>query len=75
MSIQDLLDAQNSALTSELGASNAVFKFVVDLVEVQRAAGRLEWFRAEENRDAWVQRIRDYFAEVRRSGQEPGGFE
>jgi len=75
VSILDLLDAQSSALTAELQASNAVFDFLLDLVEVQRAAGRLEWFRAEENRDAWVQRIRDYFAEVRRSGQEPGGFE
>ena len=75
VSILDLLDAQSSALTAELQASNAVFDFLLDLVEVQRAAGRLDWFRAEENRDAWVQRIRDYFAEVRRSGQEPGGFE
>jgi outer membrane protein TolC len=75
ISIQDLLDAQNSALTAELQASNAVFDFLLDLVEVQRATGRLEWFRSEENRDAWVQQIRDYFDEVRRSGQEPGGFE
>jgi outer membrane protein TolC len=75
VSIQDLLDAQNSALTAELRASNAVFDFLSDLVEVQRAAGRLEWFRAEENRDAWIQRIRDYFEEVDRSGREPGGFE
>jgi outer membrane protein TolC len=75
VSIQDLLDAQNSALTAELGASNAVFDFLLDLIEVQRAAGRLEWFRSEENRDAWVQRIRDYFETVRQSGREPGGFE
>jgi outer membrane protein TolC len=75
VSIQDLLDAQNSALTADLRASNAVFNFLLDLVEVQRAAGRLEWFRAEEDRDLWVQRIRDYFETVRRSGVEPGGFE
>jgi outer membrane protein TolC len=75
ISIQDLLDAQSSALTADLRASNAVFNFLLDLVEVQRAAGRLEWFRAEENRDAWVQRIRDYFEAVRQSGEEPGGFE
>ena len=75
VSIQDLLDAQNAALTADLRASNAVFNFLLDLAEVQRAAGRLEWFRAEENRDAWVQRIRDYFEGVRRSGEEPGGFE
>jgi outer membrane protein TolC len=75
ISIQDLLDAQNSTLTAELGASNAVYNFLLDLVEVQRAAGRLEWFRAEEDRDAWVQRIRDYFETVRQSGTDPGGFE
>jgi outer membrane protein TolC len=75
LSIQDLLDAQNSALTAELRASDAVYSFLLDLVEVQRAAGRAEWFRSEEDRDAWIRRIRDYFEAVRRSGQEPGGFE
>jgi outer membrane protein TolC len=75
VSIQDLLDAQSSALTADLSASNAVFNFLRDLVEVQRAAGRLEWFRAQENRNAWVERIRDYFETVRQSGEEPGGFE
>ena len=75
VSIQDLLDAQNAALTAELGAANAIFDFLLDLVEVQRAAGRLEWFKYEENRDEWIQRIRDYFEEVRESGQQPEGFE
>jgi outer membrane protein TolC len=75
VSIQDLLDAQNSAVRTELNASNAVYNFLRDLVEVQRAAGRLEWFKSEENRDAWIERIRDYFAKVRRSGEDPGGFE
>jgi outer membrane protein TolC len=75
VSIQDLLDAQNSAVTTELNASNAVYNFLRDLVEVQRAAGRLEWFKSEENRDAWIERIRGYFEEVRRSGEDPGGFE
>jgi outer membrane protein TolC len=75
VSIQDLLDAQNSTLTAKLRAANAIYDFLLDLVEVQRAVGRLEWFRAEENRDAWVQRIRDYFEAVRQSGQEPEGFE
>jgi len=75
VSIQDLLDAQNSALIADLGASNAVYDFLLDLVEVQRAAGRLEWFKYEEDRDAWIQRIRDYFEEVRESGVDPGGFE
>lgn len=75
ISIQDLLDAQNLALTAELRASNALYDFLLDLVEVQRAVGRLEWFRTDEDRDAWVQRIREYFEAVRRSGEEPGGFE
>lgn len=75
ISIQDLLDAQNLALTAELRASNAVYDFLLDLVEVQRSVGRLEWFRSEEDRDAWLQQIREYFDEVRRSGEAPGGFE
>ena len=75
VSIQDLLDAQSSALTAKLSASNAVYDFLRDLVEVHRSAGRLEWFQSEDNRDAWVQRIRDYFDRVQRTGEDPGGFE
>jgi outer membrane protein TolC len=75
VSIQDLLDAQNAALAADVNAANAVYNFLIDLVEVQRAAGRLEWFKHEEDRNAWIQRIRDYFTEVRESGVDPGGFE
>jgi len=75
VSIQDLLDAQNAALATDVNASNAVYNFLIDLVEVQRAAGRLEWFKYEEDRNAWIQQIRDYFEAVRESGEDPGGFE
>ena len=70
-----LLDAQNSALVAELNASNAVYDFLLDLVELQRSVGRLEWFKYEEDQQAWIGRIRDYFEEVRRSGEDVGGFE
>jgi outer membrane protein TolC len=75
VSIQDLLDAQNSALIADLSGSNAVYDFLLHLVEVQRSAGRLEWFKSEEDREAWLDQIRDYFDQVRRSGEDPGGFE
>jgi len=40
-SIIDLLDAQNSALTSELGAVTAVYAFLDDWAEVQRSVAGL----------------------------------
>lgn len=40
-SIIDLLDAQNNALSSELGAVTAVYDFLDDWAEVQRSVARL----------------------------------
>ena len=39
VSILDLLDAQNAARVAEQGAANAVYDFLVDLTEVERAVG------------------------------------
>ncbi len=41
-SIIDLLDAQNNALTSELGAVTAVYTFLDDWAEVQRSVAGIE---------------------------------
>ncbi|AQT69424.1 Outer membrane protein TolC precursor [Anaerohalosphaera lusitana] len=38
VSILDLLDAQNAAVQAELASANAVYDFLIDLMEVQRAA-------------------------------------
>ncbi|RMF60253.1 MAG: hypothetical protein D6743_15230, partial [Calditrichaeota bacterium] len=70
--ILDLLDAQNAALTADLAAANAVFDFLIDLFEVERAVGRLYFFASDEERRAFLNALDEYFkkAGVRRPRQE-----
>ena len=57
VSIIDLLDAQNAALQANEGAANAIFDFLVDLMNVQRAVGRFDFFLDEAEREASLQRL------------------
>ncbi|HXI04571.1 MAG TPA: TolC family protein, partial [Candidatus Saccharimonadales bacterium] len=59
--ILDLLDAQNAALVADQVASNAVFDFLIDLMEVQRATVNYDFFRSSEEREAWFRKVDDYF--------------
>lgn len=61
VSILDLLDAQNAALVAELGASNAVYDFLIDMMEVERAVGRFEFLLSPEERKSVIKRLEDYF--------------
>jgi outer membrane protein len=59
-----LLDAQQSALSANEAAANAVYGFLIDLMNVQRAAGRFDFFESPEDRDAFFQRL-DAFYQAR----------
>jgi outer membrane protein TolC len=61
VSIIDLLDAQNNALVAELLAANAVYDFLIDLMEVERSIGQFDFFRSEENREAFFERLETHF--------------
>ncbi len=63
-SIIDLLDAQNTALVAELRAANAVYNFLTELMRVERAAGRFDFFTSAEERDAFFQRLEAYFQQA-----------
>jgi len=63
-SILDLLDAQNAALVADGVAANAVYDFLIDLMRVQRAAGRHGFFRSADEREAFFQRLEAFFDEV-----------
>jgi len=65
VSILDLLDAQNASRVSDLAAANAVYDFLVDLVEVQRACGRFTFFSSTEAIGAFFDRMEAYFAGAR----------
>ena len=68
-SILDLLDAQNQALVAREVAANAVFDYLIDLMTVQRAVGRFDFFTAPEDYQAFFERLRLFFAQA---GFDPG---
>jgi outer membrane protein TolC len=63
-SIIDLLDAQNTALVADERAANANYNFLVDLMNVQRAVGRFDFFLSEEDRRAWLHRFEIFSREA-----------
>ena len=68
-SILDLLDGQNQALVAREVAANAVFNYVIDLMTVQRAVGRFDFFITPEEHQTFLERLRLFFAQA---GFDPG---
>jgi outer membrane protein TolC len=68
VSIIDLLDAQNAALVADQVAANAVYDFLIDLIEVQRASGQLDFLRTPAERSAWLERAETY---IEQTAQQP----
>ncbi|MDY7093484.1 MAG: TolC family protein [Acidobacteriota bacterium] len=64
VSVIELLDAQAAALNAAQGATNAVYDFFIDLMEVQRAINRFDFFISPDARDAWFQRLDLFFTEA-----------
>lgn len=62
--ILDLLDAQNAALTADLAAANAVYDHMLDLMEVERAIGKLCMIGPETVHESFLKRLDDYFKKV-----------
>lgn len=68
--IIDLLDAQNATLVAEASAANAVYDFLIDLMEIQRSTNTFDFFRSTAGREAWFQRLKAYFDAVRLQHEE-----
>jgi outer membrane protein TolC len=68
VSIVDLLDAQNSFLRADQDAKNAVYNFLVDWMDVERAAGRFDFLMTQAEREEWFQRLEEFF---NKAGIEP----
>ena len=68
VSIVDLLDAQNSSLRADQDAENAVYNFLIDWMDVQRAAGRFDFLMTPEQREEYFQRLAEFF---NKAGVEP----
>ena len=63
VNVTDLLDAQNQKLTSDQFLNSAIYEFMGDLVELQRAIAWFELDNPPEQRDALVVRILSAIAE------------
>jgi len=61
VTILHLLDAQNAAFNAEQVAANAVYDFMIDLMEMERSIGRFEFFMNEEERQAFLERLKIFF--------------
>ena len=61
VSIITLIDAQNSALISEQAAASAVYDFMLDLMNVERAVGQFHFFRTEPERQAYFNRLEEFY--------------
>ena len=62
VSILDLLDAQNAALSAELAATNAIYDFFIDLLRLERTTSRFYSLLPQEERAAWLRRLAEHFA-------------
>ena len=62
VSIIDLIDAQNAALVADLGTATAVYDFLVDWVEVERAVGRFSLFMTADERNEFFVRLEAFVA-------------
>ncbi len=61
VSILDLLDAQTTARVAEEQAAAAIYDFLIDLMEAQRAVGRLSLFIDPAERRSLIERCTAYF--------------
>ena len=67
VSFIELIDAQNAALSAELSAANAIYDFLLDLMEVQRAIAQFDFFMSPEERRQWYDNIENYYERNKRS--------
>ncbi len=61
VSIITLIDAQNAALVTDQAAANAVYDFLLDLMNVERAIGRFDFFMTAQDRQAYMQRLEAFY--------------
>jgi outer membrane protein len=61
VSITDLIDAQDTALSAGLAAADAKYTFLTDFVTVLRAMGEFEILLEPQSRAAWINRVEAWF--------------
>jgi len=61
-SVTDLIDAQNTRVSSERDAASAKYQFVIDFLEMERATGRFYFLESPEEKQAFLQRLKAHLA-------------
>ena len=64
LSIQDLLDAQNAALVADQRAANAVYDFLMDLENAQRAISLFMFMSTPAEMQQWFKEFQEYYAQA-----------
>ncbi|MEL6190133.1 MAG: TolC family protein, partial [Myxococcota bacterium] len=57
-----LIDAQTESFQAGLNAANALYDFLGDFVEVERAVGAFQFMKNQEQRDDFVRRVQAFAA-------------
>jgi len=60
VTITQLLDAQNAAISSQLNSANAVYIFLIDLLSMERATGSFYMLMTDEEKANYVNEISTY---------------
>ncbi len=63
-----LLNSQNAALNANESAANAVYDFLIDMMNIERSVGRFDYFLYEDGRAAWFMRLTEFFE---KAGMKP----
>jgi outer membrane protein len=63
VSIIELLDAQNASFVADLTAANALYDFLLDLMQVERAVGGFSCLGTPAERDSYFAALAAYFEE------------
>ena len=63
MSVTDLINAQDAALTAELRAADARFAFLIDVIGIFRSTSDFSVLLDPGRVESWYQEIEAYFAE------------
>jgi outer membrane protein TolC len=61
VSVTDLIDAQETALSAGLGAADAKYTFLTDFVDVLRSMSDFEILLDPDSREAWYSRVDEWF--------------
>ena len=61
VTVTDLIDAQDTALSAGLAAADAKYTFLIDFVSVLRSMSEFEILLDPASREAWYRRVDDWF--------------